>query len=534
MKRLALLVLSVVMASSVVPAQAENWTSPFLPPDSGLVGWQLVDRFNFEGSVSWLKQNTKDADPNAKQEAEWRLCVEPGVAPCTRADGTYDANISLPYCATEKQEWCIEAIAMTPSGARKIPGEFIRNVAGPTTNAVKSLNIPKGSTAGLWRIKGVKHSGNVDTYATLVNLRFVKSAKDREPFIAYMDARVLPYREVTGASSRTNQNYEALSVAEFFDDATNNWLAGISGGSEECAWTASNLCGLIEDFPAKTNISVTLRIGKRVTGWLMGRLENPVVNVSPFNSSQNKLTIDAKPVDVPIFYSTVNPAELTEAMRKTFMVDGFEVDNPEGIWSQKGNSFQAFDVIPAWKDAAKDTAVALTRTWSFATTSNGSGSKCLENTDKLLGLVTTNATAYEGTAPNFVDDTLDYKVAGMHFNPDGSEFQGRYDLVMLKSVAQCLYGFKDAPISATITVLNNGAEAKVATASLVETGSGSNKWLKLSAQGFTFSNPIVRVKLTQDATQTVKAGTTITCIQGKKTKKVTGPNPKCPTGYKKK
>ncbi|NDA81172.1 MAG: hypothetical protein EBX92_08680, partial [Actinobacteria bacterium] len=187
--------------------------------------------------------------------------------------------------------------------------------------------------------------------------------------------------------------------------------------------------------------------------------------------------------------------------------------------------------------------------------------------------------AYEGTAPRFVDGFLDYKVAGVHFNPDGSVFEGRYDLVMLKSIAQCLYGFSDAPISATISVLKDGAEERISTSSLEEFGEGAFTWLKLSAQGFTFSNPTLRVKMSQssDASSTPRKVTqgletpevkenaktetkpeperiekssknqasievkssvkqlkkSITCVKGKTVKKVTGVNPKCPTGFRK-
>jgi hypothetical protein len=153
-----------------------------------------------------------------------------------------------------------------------------------------------------------------------------------------------------------------------------------------------------------------------------------------------------------------------------------------------------------------------------------------------MGIVTTNSIAYEGTAPRFVNGFLDYKVAGVHFNPDGSVFEGRYDLVMLKSIAQCLYGFSDAPISATISVLKNGAEERISTTSLEEFGEGAFTWLKLSAQGFTFSNPTLRVKLTQaKAASPVVAQKkkSITCVKGKTVKKVAGVNPKCPTGFRK-
>ena len=75
----------------------------------------------------------------------------------------------------------------------------------------------------------------------------------------------------------------------------------------------------------------------------------------------------------------------------------------------------------------------------------------------------------------------------------------------------------------------------------------------MTAAGFTFSTPQIKVKLSQEVSvptpsasptptpspvATVKPVAakkkTITCIKGKTSKKVTAVNPKCPTGYKKK
>jgi hypothetical protein len=86
-------------------------------------------------------------------------------------------------------------------------------------------------------------------------------------------------------------------------------------------------------------------------------------------------------------------------------------------------------------------------------------------------------------------------------------------------------------------------------------------WLTLSAKGFTFSAPTLRVKLSQKADPApvkadpapvkadpapVKADpapvaapkpaakkSTISCVKGKTVKKVTAVKPTCPTGYKK-
>ena len=533
--RLTAVLIFLLFSQGTTSSFAESWVAPPVYADSE-VAWQITDSFSVEGGISWLKQNTKDASPALKQEAEWQLCTEPGIAPCNRANGTWDANISLPHCESATQEWCIEELTVSPPGPQKVVGEFLRNIAGPKTEAFPSLGIPAGSTAGLWSVKDVRHSGKTDTYVSLVNLRFVKSSQDATPFISYMDARIIPYKQISGNSRKTARPYEQLRTVSYFDSVKNLNVMGISGGSEECAWTEDGVCGEIYDFNPNSKVSLTIRISNKVTGWLMGRLSDPQVTVAPVSASQNRLTIEAKPLAVPLFFVKARISELTDAMKKTFLVDNFIVEKPTGIWGQKGNAIQSLDVIPAWKDAANDRAVASNVTWSFATTNFGSGSDCLKSTDKLMGIVTTNSIAYEGTAPRFVNGFLDYKVAGVHFNPDGSVFEGRYDLVMLKSIAQCLYGFSDAPISATISVLKDGAEERISTTSLEEFGEGAFTWLKLSAQGFTFSNPTLRVKLTQaKAASPVVAQKkkSITCVKGKTVKKVAGVNPKCPTGFRK-
>ena len=112
---------------------------------------------------------------------------------------------------------------------------------------------------------------------------------------------------------------------------------------------------------------------------------------------------------------------------------------------------------------------------------------------------------------------------------------------MRSSVARCIYGFTAAPVSATVSIVASDGTAQVATTVLGE----KNGWLYLTASGFTFSSPTVRVKLTQAVEPVVTPApsasakpaavkkSSITCIKGKTTKKVTAVNPKCPSGYKK-
>ena len=111
------------------------------------------------------------------------------------------------------------------------------------------------------------------------------------------------------------------------------------------------------------------------------------------------------------------------------------------------------------------------------------------------GVVSTNATQYVSGPPTFdvTNQSLDYKVAAPHYLANGNEFQGTYNLQISDTLARCLYVFTDAPVSATVSVVAVDGTSKVATTSIRD----SDGFLRLSATGFTFSSPTIRVKLSQ-------------------------------------
>jgi hypothetical protein len=200
-----------------------------------------------------------------------------------------------------------------------------------------------------------------------------------------------------------------------------------------------------------------------------------------------------------------------------------------------------------WVPLIKDKASANPKMWMFgslspdslATAVQGlaSAKECVTKASGLAGLVTTNATIYDGSIPAFdaAEGALNYKVAAPHLAADGTEFSGTYDLIMSSSVARCIYNFTSAPISASVSITtSDGGVQKVATTVLNE----RNGWLHLGAYGFGFSSPTLKVKLTQAAVtspvKSVQKKTTITCVKGKTSKKVTAVAPKCPSGFKKK
>jgi len=129
-----------------------------------------------------------------------------------------------------------------------------------------------------------------------------------------------------------------------------------------------------------------------------------------------------------------------------------------------GGNTAALEWIKQLSGVLKDTATGEHATWSFSTApGNANVNKCFADKNQLIGLVTTNALAYSPGAPVFDGQQLNYQVAGLHYQPDGKNPNiGTYDLSIRSETARCLYGFTNAPLSATVSVSDgSGAENKL-------------------------------------------------------------------------
>jgi len=118
-----------------------------------------------------------------------------------------------------------------------------------------------------------------------------------------------------------------------------------------------------------------------------------------------------------------------------------------------------------------------------------------------------------------------------------------------------LYDFSSAPVSATISIAGEGGGTVATTATTEKDG-----WLYLSAAGFTFSEKLIQVKITQEpvksepqptptpssaatptAASTLSPAPTpkpsklvsITCVKGKTKRVISSQKPKCPSGFRK-
>ena len=470
--------------------------------------------------------------------------------PCAVQTGEfqfYGSNL-MPVCKVATETDCIDSLTFTDDQGAVVTAERIGYAGGPVFPAVPSMNLAEGSQVSLWRAPGFQNGAGLDTYAVIARAR-----QDWNPGLGRfstnsMDVAIVPYQVLLSDDYHAPKEFQTK-----FPDGTPS-VGGMHPSG--CAWSDEGKCGKRVDFVGTPKISLKLRASTDLVGWFRGRLSRTAIDIQPFSATNNLVTVTGQPVSVARFGVIANaqntPADV-QALFPAFSSNMF--------FSTDGWTGAPFTLINGYRNLAKDTSRSVQTLWSFESTrvldSNGSD-KCLNDTSKVVGIVTTNATAYDGVAPTFKDDQLTYRVAALHYLPDGkSLFEGTYDLAMRSDVARCLYGFSKAPISATISVVDDNGEAKTAVTVVNET----DGWLKMAAYGFSFSNPTIKAKLTQakpepSATPSpapsetataspsptatpapikpVAKTATITCVKGKLVKKVTGKAPKCPAGYKKK
>lgn len=481
------------------------------------------------------------------REPKYKICDTVDDEACIETD-YIETLSSLPNCDAINQINCISSVyAISDSGVRT-DGIFQKRIVekGKTDYAADpSINLPLGSGQGaIWKIPGVKGVDNTDSYFVGAILRsgLNKNAGSKigtNKFEAFSFASAIsPVVEKLG---RFGPN--AASGSESTPTSFGSGVGNSSGEPwEDCVVTDQGVCYYPKNFPAGFRFGISVKISSKLTGWFHGRISEPIITTTSSGSGQ-VINVEAVPVQVPTLWEKVATTDISDELR-TFLSSGGFFGNGQGYYMPGNSGPESFGMTAPWIKILKDKATTSNSYWSVRTLL-GEGSdqiyRCAVKSSEVSGVVTTNSLVYSAGPPAFnaADQTLDYKLLSPHYASNGEVAKGTYDLLLRSDVARCIYGFSKAPISASISVLSADGSAQVSTTLLNE----KNGWLTLSAKNFTFSSPIVRIKLTQDAETTptpsasskpVAKAATITCIKGKTSKKVTAVNPKCPAGYKKK
>ena len=323
-----------------------------------------------------------------------------------------------------------------------------------------------------------------------------------------------------------------------------------------------NICYHRENFPKGARVNVKLKLPNTVTGWLNGRLVKPNVSTQPIDNFYDRVAVDAGPSENIIAGGWVDWAKVPEALflNDDGTLNAMGVGRLEGAAGMYSGSVGAIESYLKWQQYLGEKALLKVQGWTISSTVVETLNSCEGLGKGLQGVVASNASAYSPGAPTFDKDsqTLDYRVAAPHFAPDGTtENLGTYGLSMRADLVQCLYGVKEVPAKVEISITSGSTgESRGSTVELYRNGN----WVYLSAEGFTFSAPTLKVKLVQPEPPKVEVASAatntatpevktvivakpapavakkiiITCTKGKVIKKVSGTNPKCPTGYKKK
>ncbi len=524
MKKYLATAIAIVLAlgAGISPASAKGWDFPeanSVPAGSTLVAINEPSYFDTWNSWYSVGDMTNGARP------ESHICpAGPDATNCDPSKFQLHALSLLGPCETATSENCIAGISFANAEGTKTAAVLDRVIGGTTYEGKPELNLVGASEISLWKAEGFNHGGGGNTYAAAIKLDQWLDKNTGKYAVNAFSATLIPYtNRGPGMAPKHQETKDADGVTRIgtIHDAT-------------CTWADSQGCGLPEDFADNVRVELSLRLSNQVTGWFRGRIRAPEAAISQFSATNNNVILSGEPVTVPRFSTYITAENTPEVAIPALTANGGKNPNAplfsgRSIKDYFANNGQyVFQMMDWLRQASKDTAAGESRLWNFSTIDTRSNNKCMNDKSKVLGMVTTNATAYDGEVPTFKGGQLSYKVSGLHYAPDGKTLnEGSYDLVMRSDVARCLYGFSKAPVSATISVVGDGGENKVATTVVNE----KDGWLRLAAYGFTYSSPTISVKLSQPK---AAVKTTITCVKKKLVKKVTGTAPKCPAGYAKK
>ena len=463
----------------------------------------------------------------------------------------------LPPCKSPSEADCIESIyAIVPGSPARIKGVYRESIPAKVNHAYKEdpeNGLPQGATSGVWEIPNVKHGGNTTDYVAIVSrvgavqrqgAKWVATSGGKMSRDGDFRAAIFPTNIVKDARYKSNTAKIIPTLDPNFNTIEIAHPSKIP--FDVCAIVGDGICAMRQAFPENVKFGMVVRFSKVISGWMHGRIDSPEIDYE-LTSYGTRIDMKGEATRVPILAGWVNPNVFSSESKDKFQGTLTRL----GSSSNPGASGQySMDLLNVWSKPLKDTAAANPSQWIFydlAEQDVRSASSCIKSSKTLAGFVTTNSTTYTATPPiyNEKTGTLDYKVASPHFLPDEKVFQGKYNLYIDSKVARCIYNFSNAPISASVSITSSdGGQQSIATTVVKE----SSGWLHLSASGFTFSSPTLKVKLTQGANTAttspssspskavapVVKKSTITCAKGKLTKKVTAVTPKCPTGYKKK
>lgn len=521
-------------ASAENPVIDEGWVSPDWPI-KGKLNLTFQDKTRGVGSP-FLIQNEK-------------VCSSLSDIRCSDPNAFYEYFTRLSKCENFSQMDCIETITANLD-SKTVIGEFVAQF--PTKiitpySSDESLQLPKANNGGIWEFPSISNTAG-DKYFVNVSMGGVKTKNDKK-FVAnflsasIFGAEIVPIKLRMGRDGVPDDGSSYVLETTRPDGTPTLGAIGIYGPYEDeplnCVMSGEGKCVNRKALPKNIKFELNLRLSNSPSGWFHGRISDPNILIKSLEEiSGVSLSISGGSMDIPAIGFSKPWEQVDKTLQNKYLSGGFGPwtgcrwcsTNPlEATTTSQPPSYgdEAIAELTSWLPFISDRSSADINTWSVRTLDNSEmkgANKCFTKTAQLNGIVTSNSTVYSAGPPKFDGSSLNYQVAAPHLMSNGTIKRGAYTLVIRSDVARCVYGFSAAPIKASISIVNDEGVNTLATTTVSE----KDNWIKLSAYNFTYSSPVIKVKLSQTKNQKYS----ISCFKGKVIKKVTSTKPKCPVGFK--
>jgi hypothetical protein len=531
----------------------------FYPSVKQEAGWM---GYNSDSSIEYSQPSSLYAVGGARlidSIEKMYLCDSIEAKECSTAEiNALIFTAIFTKCLNDVDTDCIDSFSIKNEDGSVIPATFQRNwVPAPVYKGDKSKFLPTGYGPSSWTLTNSK--GVLETYALNVgvtgNLPMLNKA-NKTNFETFF-AAVQPIKEVAGA--------EYIGPVANVVRRGNGFSPGHNTVYIEkgCQIAENGRCGYRLPHDLEKTVLLKVRLSQPVQGWLHGRMKDANIVMTTAADNSQVVEISAKPLSIPSVYGWVKWGDLPQKIKELYPVGaggtsrGYEdftttdLNSRTLLTGSRVAGDLAISEMNLWLPLLNDRAAAM-RTFWIAQTIRGElpfdSQNCVRGKG-FTGVIGTNAVVYSDGPPKFdkAEQSLNYTVGASHLDSKGELFKGYYQLNLRSDVARCLYGFGTAPIQAKIEVSSSDGTPSVATTIINE----SEGWLKMTAAGFTFSTPQIKVKLSQEVSVLTPSASptpnpssvakpaaakrlSITCVKGKTSKKVTAVNPTCPKGYKKK
>jgi hypothetical protein len=488
------------------------------------------------GYISYSTTPSKRPDGTlvTGDERDWKICKNWSEDSCIKRFKTsVNGYVVLGSCLNSEEIGCVESLAISNSLGKNEELTLV----GPATSGVTDIpesqefGIPRSSSRPLYQdSNGQLYLVRASIYAGFPEIK------------TYMNLNV----DVTPISKIVDSTIDAPEVVSLPNNLTGMGVVTVRPTREDCLAIDKGICYRALKADLSQEYHLKLRVPTGVSGWMNGRLAHPKFTLTRLNSKSQLIDVSAKPVVMPIAggwatYEELPPNFLTDLYPYSRLhfdkkTTGFFISSPSV-------ADHGFIEYATWAPYLKDKAIASVTNWSFSTQLTSSYTYCSSLAGELSGVISSNASVYSSRPPtwNAADATLSYQVASPHFDENGNENVGTYTLAISINAIKCLYGQKDLPPSATISIGYGNNFVNVATQTIKSEGG----WVYFSANGFHYSDPTIRVKFAKPLAPKLDPGQSTTigpsgeilkiqwCAKGYAKRKVVGANPVCPKGYKK-